>query len=321
MSQRSYWQIAAGSTDRSYAEKFIDHCVALIGPGDAGRWTAEREDSDFDGSGCVRWFADELAPGDILVLRSGNSKITAIGVVASDYEYLTQFDDVNGWDLQHCRRARWYRLPAEHSIGPAGFGANPRRFSRIGSADVIAFAEEFLNSTPVDWQVAPLPSLPAEEEGLPSDAVPAAVRNVVALAHDLGNRLYWDRQAFGDRPCEHESVAHLVVPLFRALGWPPEHIGVEWRRADIAVFERLPRHPENCRFIIEAKKMGAGVEWALDQAKGYAEAHACKADLVVTDGLRYRLYGRHAGYREVAYANLARLKVGALKLFDLLARP
>lgn len=43
----------------------------------------------------------------MIMLREGAARIISIGLVASDYQYLPQFDDVNGWDLQHGRRVRW----------------------------------------------------------------------------------------------------------------------------------------------------------------------------------------------------------------------
>ena len=45
--------------------------------------------------------------------------------------------------------------------------------------------------------------------------------------------------------------------ILRALGWPPEQIAVQWRRIDVAVFRALPRTPENCHLVIEAKRLGA----------------------------------------------------------------
>lgn len=44
-------------------------------------------------------------------------------------------------------------------------------------------------------------------------------------------------------------------------------------------------------------------------------------DVVVTDGIRYRLYAAEQGFAPVAYANLSRLKQPALELFDRLRRP
>ncbi len=96
---------------RSYADVFLKHGVALIGPGDAGPWKAERSDDEFEGS-FVRRFASEMQAGDALLLRTGIASISAVGIVAGDYLYLNAFDDVNGWDLQHARRVRWGKLPA-----------------------------------------------------------------------------------------------------------------------------------------------------------------------------------------------------------------
>ena len=85
---------------------FLKHGAALIGPGDAGPWTPERDDNAFDG-GFVRRFASEIGDGDVVLLRTGIATITAVGLVAGEYQYVNAFDDVNGWDLQHARRVRW----------------------------------------------------------------------------------------------------------------------------------------------------------------------------------------------------------------------
>jgi len=111
------------------------------------------------------------------------------------------------------------------------------------------------------------------------------------------------------------------VPFLRALGWPPERIAVKWRYIDVAVFRALPRTPENCHLVIEAKRLGAGVEGALEQGKGYVEALGIPRDVIVTDGIRYRMYAGSRGFEPVAYANLARLKRTAADLFARLQRP
>jgi hypothetical protein len=111
------------------------------------------------------------------------------------------------------------------------------------------------------------------------------------------------------------------VPFLRALGWPPERIAIKWRYIDVAVFRALPRTPENCHFVIEAKRLGAGVEGALYQAKGYVNALGVTRDAIVTDGIRYRMYAGERGFAPVAYANLARLKQPAADLFARMQRP
>ncbi len=314
---RSIWQLSGGPASRSYAEMFVRYGVGLVGPGDPGPWDAERSDEDYDGS-FVRRFASEMQVGDVVLLRTGLSRIRAVGLVAGEYEYLIQFDDVNGWDLQHARRIRWCELPVEYDFGSSVFGANPPRLSRVGCEAVVNYAQRFVASPPTYWQEKPLPMLPAEEPLL--DEPPKALRNLMAEVQDL-YPLLWDRERFGDHPTEDELVAHFVVPLLRALGWPPERIAVQWRHVDVAVFTALPRTPESCHLVIEAKRLGAGVEGALDQAKGYVQALHVPRDIVVTDGVRYRLYAAAQDYAPVAYANLVRLKRPALELFNRMKRP
>ena len=315
--EHAVWQVSAGPTDRSYADQFLNHGVALIGPGDTGPWCSERSDEEFKG-GFVRRFAAELRTGDVLLLRTGLSTIRAVGPVAYDYQYLPQFDDVNGWDLQHARRVRWFALPEPYDFGGRVFGANPPRLSRVQSEDAVGYANRFVRSPPMDWQARALPSLPAEEPTL--KAPPFELQELVAQVHDL-SALYWDTDDFGERPMEDELVAHNVVPFLRALGWPVERIAVKWRHIDVSVFSKLPGVPEHCHYLIEAKRLGAGVEGALDQAIGYVSALGVQCDVVVTDGIRYRMYEATQDFAPIAYANLARLKQSSLELFNRMRRP
>lgn len=313
---RAVWQISAGPAPRSYADVFLRHGVALIGPGDAGPWSADRDDAAFEGS-FVRRFAAEMAPGDAVLLRTGLTRIAAVGLVAGDYLHHSAFDDVNGWDLQHVRRVRWGTLPSEHDFGSAVFGANPPRCSRVWNEEVLDYSARFLKSPPTHWQLAPLPELPAELP--PLTVVPDSLMGLVAQAADL-LPLMQDARRFGDLPSEDELIVHFVVPFLRALGWAPERIAVKWRYVDVAVFRELPRSPGSCRFLIEAKRLGAGVEGALEQAVGYASALDIRGDVVVTDGIRYRMYDGAREFAPLAYANLARLKQPAADLFARMQR-
>ena len=313
-SSRNVWQVAAGPWNRDYSEVFLEHGVALIGPGDPGRWTPDRSDEDYEGS-YVRRFASDIREGDVILLNTGASSIGAVGLVTCKYKYLPQFDDVNGWDLRHVRRVRWCELLEPYDFGRPLFR---RRLTCVGIPEVIEYADKFVRSPPTDWQSRPLPALPKEEPDL--ESVPTELRDLVAQAHDLV-AIYWNAEVFGDWPMEDELVAHYVVPFLRALGWPVERIAVKWRNIDVCVFSALPRTPENCYYLIEAKRLGAGVEGALEQAKGYVSALGVPCDVVVTDGIRYRMYEAGSDFTPVAYANLARLKRSALKLFALMRRP
>ena len=253
-----------------------------------------------------------------MLLRSGLSTIRAVGLVASEYEYLPQFDDVNGCNLQHGRRVRWCPLPEPYDFGGPVFGASPPRVSRVQSRDVIDYAHRFVQSPPTDWQRHPLPSLPAKEMLL--DVPPMELRELVAQVQDL-SALHWNSNVFGPAPTEDELVAHYVVPFLRALGWPVENIAVKWRYIDVTVFTELPRIPEHCHYVIEAKRQGVGVEGALNQAIGYVSALGVPCDVVVTDGVRYRMYQAGEDFAPIAYANLARLKQSSVHLFDRMRRP
>ena len=316
MNGNSVWQVPGGPADRSYADLFVDYGVALIGPGDTGPWNPARSDEEF-GGGYVRRFATELNRDDVLLLRAGQSTIHAVGLVASEYQYFLQFDDVNGWDLQHGSRVRWCQLPEPHDFGERVFGTNPPRLSRVLSESVVGYAMRFVESPPTDWQTRALPSLPEEEGDL--EVLSAELGDLVAQACDL-LVLYGDTSAFGDRPMEDELIAHYVIPLLRVLGWSTEMIAVKWHHVDVSVFTKLPRVPEHCHYLIEAKRLGVGVEGAREQAIGYASALGIQCDVVATDGIRYRMYEAADEFASVAYANLARLKKSSLELFDRMRR-
>ena len=295
----------------------MNYGVALIGPGDTGPWRPDRSDEEF-GSKFVRNFAVEVGIGDIVLLRTGISTIRAVGLVASKYQYLPQFDDVNGWDLQHGRRVHWCPLPEAYDFGGRIFSANPSRLSRVWVADIVEYANRFIRSSPTDWQTDALPRLPEEEPEL--EAPPTELREIVAQVRNL-SRFYWDMDSFGERPMEDELVAHCVVPFLRALGWPIERIAVKWRNIDVCVFSALPRIPEHCDYLIEAKRLGSGVEGALEQAIGYVSALGVQRDVVVTDGIRYRMYEASKDFAPVAYADLVHLKQSSLNLFERMRRP
>src|SRR3990172_11054827 len=310
------WQIAGGPSSRSFADTFIKYGVGLIGPGYSGPWKENLGNEELEGS-FVRRFANEVDIGDVFLLRIGISTICAVGLVASKYVYLSQFDDLNGWDLQHGHRVRWCKLPQAYDFGNPVFGANPTRFSRTWIKEVIDFAERYMNSPPTYWQASPLPELPAEEPFL--EEVPSNIQQIVARAHDLVP-LYWDRRALGTHPVEDELVAHFVVPFLYSFGWLPEQIAIKWQNIDVAVFKALPRIPENCQYVIEAKRLGSGLEGALGQAKRYVDTLGVLRDVIITDGISYRLYSHERNFVPIAYANLNHLKKSASELFVRLKR-
>jgi hypothetical protein len=116
-------------------------------------------------------------------------------------------------------------------------------------------------------------------------------------------------------PSEHETVAYLVIPLLRALGWTPQKMGIEWQRIDVALFGNVPRKSEHLVGIVEAKKWRESCFSAFNQAEGYANKHGgeyCQR-LIVTDGMRYGIFLRKGceipfATTPDAYLNLTRLR-------------
>ena len=237
---RTIWQISGGPSSRTYKDIFLQHGVGLIGPAGPGAWAPGRSDADYDG-GYVRQIATEVKAGDVFLLRHGTSRVSAIGLVDGSYEFFPQFDDVNGWDLEHGRRVRWSKLPEEYDFGRSVFGANPPRISRVRTEDVIKYVSAFLNSPPTNWHIASLPQLPTAETVLADDEIPQELRDLVGQVRDVVP-LMWDRSIFPQHPAEDEVVANFAAPLLRALGWHPEHIAIKWRFIDVTLFTRLPRH-------------------------------------------------------------------------------
>lgn len=305
------WQIAAGTSDRSYYDKFLDYGIALLGPGDIGKWE-EAKRKKFDRF--INSFVCRAEEGHSIVLRLGRNRIIAAGIIAGSYEYYDQFDDVYGWDLQHGQRVRWKKLEKEHLFPTNVFGANPPRFSRTWNEDVIDIAMKVLNSEPSQWKSEPLPPLPSPEPEL--QLVPPKLKPFLAEIGDVYPQ-FWDESRFNSIPSEDEMVTHFVVPFLKLLGWKTENIGVKWQFADIVLFRTLPRIPENVALVIEAKRMDTAAESAFNQAKYYADKFKVRCELLVTDGVRYRLFN-YDGHR-IAYANLSRLKESSMKLFEKLS--
>lgn len=71
------WQVGGGTGGRKLAPRFIEHGVALIGPGEPGDFRLQPYEDNF-----VKRFAQEVRAGDCVVLRSGRRGVEAVGIVA-----------------------------------------------------------------------------------------------------------------------------------------------------------------------------------------------------------------------------------------------
>ncbi|PHV21349.1 hypothetical protein CSQ92_18545 [Janthinobacterium sp. BJB446] len=324
LEQRTVWQQAAGDTNRNYVNICLEWDVILNGPGYAGAMPQAAEKLKADGwtprkITDLKRFSSTMAPGDIVVLRLGTSEVHGVGEVIGPYEWHDEFGDIDGWDLQHVRRVKWHWKPEN---GPKRFDAYAMNqgdtTQRLSNGPVIDWLKtlDIYTNFQATKPVAVLPQQEDREIALPEISSflfdhGVASSSITSLLNEIGELTRigkWYKRS--QKPSEHETVAYLVVPLLRALGWTPQRMAVEWNRVDLALFERLPRKDSNLCAVVEAKKMDDSCLMAMSQALRYAETRTDCHRLIVTDGLRYGVYTRpgEGAFNLYAYFNLVRLR-------------
>jgi hypothetical protein len=321
---KTIWQQAAGDTDRNYAEWCLKWGVILFGPGYAGKWPdcekRLREDGEQRRISILKRFAEEMRDSDLVVLRNGTTEALGVGQIVGDYEHNEEFGDIDGWTLQHVRRVRWlWKGQKQFDSYAFKFGDTTQKLNN-------GVVSEWLSQLVIPDKIfsALLPELPVSTEtnDIPVEAISeflfdrgVASSSITHLLQEIGELTRiakWYQRSIGREglPSEHETVAYLVVPLLRALGWTPQRMAVEWNRVDVALFERLPRSNDTLQVVVEVKKMDNSCLSAMSQAGSYAEGKSACKRLIVTDGLRYGIYIRNGTepFSLYAYMNLARLR-------------
>lgn len=330
ISKKETWQVAAGDADRNYADLCLKWDVILNGPGSEGPWPEciPRLVDDWGAStqkiADLRRFCEGIQDGDIITLGIGRSKVFGVGVVVGKYEWRGEFCDVDGWDLQHVRRVRWLWK----------YSDNPKRFEpttlkrgttqRMDAPTVkkwlakLDIGDRFwkrplrkLPDYPADPDVSLVDTDSISEYLFDHGVASTSIQKLVYEIDELARIAKWYRKAAS--PSESETVAYLVVPLLRSLGWTPQKMAIEWQKVDLALFSRLPREDENLSAVVEAKRKDMSCLTARSQAQFYAEQEgrdSCKR-LIVTDGLRYGIYLRKRGVfprTPQAYLNLTDMR-------------
>ena len=324
ISGKRVWQVAAGDPNRNCADLCLQWDVIMNGPGSGGAWPgcenflrneySSRKNTD------VRRFADEITPGDYIVLRIGTADVFGLGLVVGKYEWNEEFGDIDGWDLQHIRRVKWlWRSDGK----PVSF---PVYTLKLGDTVQIMDSQPILDwisdlsmdHKPEEKELSKLPSPSKDiewdsvseylfDEGVASNAIKSLTQEI----DELIRISRWYQRTGG--PSESETIAYLVIPLLRSLGWTPQKMAIEWSSVDIALFNTLPRANENLSVVVEAKQKGRSCLNAHSQAKYYAEQDGRKSccRLIVTDGVRYGVYFKRNGVfsnEPDAYLNLARMR-------------
>lgn len=331
--KRTVWQVAAGDTNRNYADLCLEWDVILNGPGSKGSWPGCRHELE---NLCtskkvtdIKRFCEDIADDNIIILRLGTMEVWGVGVVVGDYQWNEDFGDVDGWELQHIRRVRWIWKYNENNpkAHPKKFPAYSLNFGDTTQRIDYPIVNHWIETIPLTNQKMnrPIAKLPqgspkimsmdeiadylfakgvgSSSIGRVTDEIKELIR--IAKWYDVGEK---------HNPSEAETVSYLVIPLLRALGWTPQKMAIEWGNVDLALFKSLPRDDKTLLAVVEAKPKGFSCLNAREQAHGYTKKTGrdeCKR-LIVTDGIRYGIYLRDPEHDfkkyPDAYLNITRMR-------------
>lgn len=184
---KQIWQQASGNTNRDYSELCLKWGVILNGPGYAGKWPecqkllqedewSARKITD------LRRFCEGIQIGDLVVLRLGTASILAVGEIVGEYEWREEFGDVDGWDLQHCRRVHWLWKPNGE---PMSFDTYALKMGDTTQLLDSPEVEEWLSSLNVPDKafLTQLPEIPQPEKSIGIDL---EMREVSEYLYDKG---------------------------------------------------------------------------------------------------------------------------------------
>lgn len=263
----------------------------------------------------MKYFAEKVKEGDIVVLKRSSGRlweVVAVGTVKGGYTHLPAFDDVEGWDLQHCRYVEWAKSEGWEPMAGLARGT----FKGINKKDTIQRIDELLKSGVIKPpEQIPEPVGKLDDEDLIDDLIshglrPKDAEEFTQTIQRIRRLVKWYYSS-GEDVKEHETQTFLIIPLLLALGWSEQRLKIEWKNVDIAFFEGpYTDRDDECIIILESKKLRAGLSPAEGQAKGYADKHPECKKLIVSDGCCYKLFERnkvgHWDYK--AYLNILKPK-------------
>jgi hypothetical protein len=283
---KEYWQVAAGSVGRDYSERFIRWGIAFVGGED--QVSTMRQ----------------VALGDVIVLKSGLSKIVAVGEFVQrngahrgedDKPFLLDFD---GWELPAYCYVDW-RKPDE-AINTEGL--TRATIQRLPQEKHRLIADQILALPSLDFDSEPPATNRVTDDEILEFLITSGLR--VSAADELTNTFrrirllaaYYAKNAWDDVR-EHETRTFLVIPLLIALGWAEQQIKIELScpngRVDIACFARSYKpDSKDCVLMIETKDFSSGLDYAPEQVRRYAQDFPECNILVVSNGFCYKTYHR-----------------------------
>lgn len=342
LSGKAVWQQASGDGERDYAHLCLKLGVILNGYDE--RCEPLPISKDWSGvtvlaRGSPPWlqalsvtkkkktdlarFCNAVRSGDVVVLRRGTALVLGAGIVDGAHFDDNNFGDIDGWHMPLVRRVHWFwtgeSAPKAFKTYDLKLGDTTQALKSGG--EVWKWLESLPEPADVPSNVTGISSrtLPLQHEvgieeiseylfdkGIAS----FAIRSLVDQIGELERIARWYQRTRQSPPSESETVAYLVIPLLRVLGWTPQRMAVEWNRVDVALFASLPRSNDSLRVVVEVKKMNNSCLTAESQASRYAAGKTQCHRLILTDGLRYAVHAREPNgtFKLAAYLNLTRMR-------------
>ena len=132
MSEKTYWQVASGGSQRSYANIFIEFGVFAV-------------NYDWKESGGYHQYLQKAKKGDIFILKGGISLIHAVGIVQDDENRKTDYYfNLDGWELEYYKFIEWYVPPSP--ISAKGIGLTMGTIQKTHKQELKTLADNALNS-------------------------------------------------------------------------------------------------------------------------------------------------------------------------------
>jgi hypothetical protein len=314
-----YWAIASGGESRNLGNLFYKYGAAFLGSGGISDYNKNRELFEKEKKSVVR-FINEMKEGDKILLKNGISEVLSAGIVNSDeYKFSPAFEDVYGFNISNIRFVDWYVLSnrQQKSLSHTQFAI--KKFFKVTEEEQVNIANyiikngQLVNKTPQklpeegkDYKIIDSEKLRIElmKLGLSFSAAEDLIFEI-----DRIKKLaeWYDNE--GKDISEYETIAFLILPILRILGWSPKQLKLELKRADIVAY-KMPYtekiNTKNCEFILEAKEPEQGLGNAIEQVKEYAEDHfpSCNT-LAASNGYVYEILKRNKETWETyAYMNL-----------------
>lgn len=310
------WQIAAGDGSRDYSEVFLKFGVILVGPGNYGDYFENKQTYNQPNfPSFIPVFSEIIKEDDLIVLKKPYGRqweILAVGRICSKYLHEEVFSDVDGWDLQHCRKVEW-KIPTSQTI--VG-GLRRGTLSGVNKRDLRNLASKIWNNGQVNGEFSPNLPTPQEEIELDRLIDSLMILGLSANSAELITNTIWKLKrlakwynSHGSSVGEHEIRTFLIAPFITALGWAEQKIKIEWNKIDMVIFDQPYSSDAKPKIIIETKRLWDGLLYGPEQARTYAKNYKTCKYLIVTDGIRYKLFElQEKKWNYSAYMNMLSLK-------------